>query len=101
MNTVAELETSVEANDQPPAGLTPEVTALWLTKKDRWDPAHDVAQDIHTPTGSWIHALLHRIEGDLGNAAYWYSRAGRPAVRDTGETDEEWREIAAFVLGES
>ena len=101
MNTVAELETSVEANDQPPAGLTPEVTALWLTKKDRWDPAHDVAQDIHTPTGSWIHALLHRIEGDLGNAACWYSRAGRPAVHDAGETDKEWREIAAFVLGES
>ena len=101
MNTVAELETSVEANDQPPAELSPEVTALWLTKKGRWDPAHDVAQDIHTPTGSWIHALLHRIEGDLGNAAYWYSRAGRPAVRDTGETDKEWREIAAFVLGES
>lgn len=100
MTTVAELEASVEANDRPPSGLAPEIEALWLTKKDRWEPAHDVAQEIHTQTGSWIHALLHRIEGDLGNAAYWYSRAGRPAVRETGGIHQEWREIAAHLLGE-
>ena len=101
MNTIEELEASVVAQDLPPTGLSPELEALWLTKKDQWEPAHNVAQDIHTETGSWIHALLHRIEGDIGNAAYWYSRAGRPAIRDKSGIEKEWREIVAFVLGES
>ena len=100
MTTLSEFEVAVEANENLPSDLSPELQALWLTKKKRWDPAHDIAQEIHTQTGSWIHALLHRIEGDLGNAAYWYSRAGRPANGDTGGIDEEWREIAAFVIGE-
>ena len=99
--TLQELEASIETADQPPASLSPELQALWLTKKDRWHPAHDIAQDIHTETGSWIHALLHRIEGDLGNAAYWYSRAGRPAIRSTGGIDEEWREITSYVIQNS
>jgi hypothetical protein len=99
--TITEFAQSVADNDQPPAGLPPELEALWLTKKDRWHPAHNVAQDIHTETGSWIHALLHRIEGDLGNAAYWYSRAGRPAIRNKGGIDEEWREITTYVLANS
>ena len=99
MTTVSEFEVAVETNEKLPSDLSPELQALWLTKKKRWDPAHDIAQEIHTQTGSWIHALLHRIEGDLGNAAYWYSRAGRPAIGNTGGIDEEWREIAAFVIG--
>jgi hypothetical protein len=101
MQTLEEFEKSVAENDQPPEGLSPELESLWLTRKDRWDSAHDVAQDIHTRTGSWIHALLHRIEGDLGNAAYWYSRAGRPAIRSTGGIEEEWQEITRFVLENS
>jgi hypothetical protein len=101
MQTLEEFENSVDANDQPPAGLSPELESLWLTKKERWHPAHDIAQDIHTELGSWIHALLHRIEGDLGNAAYWYSRAGRPAIRSKGGIDEEWREITQYVLDNS
>ena len=100
MTTLSEFEVAVEANEKLPSDLSPELQALWLTKKKQWDSAHDIAQEIHTQTGSWIHALLHRIEGDLGNAAYWYSRAGRPAIGNTGGIDEEWREIAAFVIGE-
>ena len=78
--------------------LTEPRTASSLLTKKNWDPAHDIAQEI-PQTGSWIHALLHRIEGDLGNAAYWYSRAGRPAIGNTGES-MKGREIAAFVIGE-
>ena len=98
MKTVQELEASVDSEIEPPAGISPELKALWLTRKDQWNSAHDVAQDIHTSTGSWIHALLHRMEGDLGNAAYWYSRAGRPAIRNKEGFNEEWMEIAIHVL---
>ena len=99
MKTVDELLTSVEANDEPPAGLDSSILALWLAKKGRWDASHDVAQDIHDSDGSWIHAYLHRVEGDLGNARYWYNRAGKPAKNGGESLDEEWREIAETLLG--
>ena len=98
MKSVEELVSSVEGGREPPDGLTPPLLALWLTKQGRWDDAHNVAQDIDTPMGSWIHALLHRIEGDLGNARYWYARAGRPAKSSTEGLDDEWEEIAVVEL---
>ena len=101
MKTIEELEASIESHDLPPTDLSPETKALWLTKKKRWEAAHEIAQDINTETGSWIHAMLHRTEGDLGNAAYWYSRAGKPAICDSEGIEKEWREITTFVLGES
>lgn len=86
------------ANDpEPPAGLSREARALWFTKKGDWEEAHAIAQDTDTPTGSWIHALLHLIEGDLGNARYWFAEAGRP-VRKPSQIDELWEEIAREVL---
>tara|TARA_Y100000588_G_scaffold51428_1_gene48424 strand:- start:68 stop:373 length:306 start_codon:yes stop_codon:yes gene_type:complete len=100
MKTITELEASVESDEEPPDGISPELKALWLTRKNRWNPAHNVAQEICTSTGSWIHALLHRMEGDLGNAAYWYSRAGRPAIRNKEGFNKEWREIATHILGQ-
>lgn len=96
--TFEEFAASVEENDQPPAGLTAELRALWLTKKDRWDAAHDVVNDIDSSMGSWIHAHLHLIEGDLGNAAYWYSRAGKPARRNSAEIPEEWQQLVRANL---
>ena len=51
--------------------------SLWWAKKGNWEKAHNIAQDIATNDGSRIHAYLHRVEGDLGNAAYWYRRAGK------------------------
>ena len=69
--------------------------ALELDKSGDWEGAHNIVQDIHTTDGSWLHAYLHRKEGDLGNASYWYSRAGKPVANDTLE--EEWdRLYAAF-----
>ncbi|MEQ9406647.1 MAG: hypothetical protein RIK87_02935 [Fuerstiella sp.] len=96
--TVEELINSAQNESQPPEGLSPALLALWHTKADHWDEAHNVAQEIHTPLGSWIHALLHLIEGDTGNAAYWFRKAGRP-VRSTSEIDSLWTEIATDVLG--
>jgi hypothetical protein len=90
--TASELAT---LND--PSGLSPEAHSLWLAKKGEWDAAHNIAQDIHTKTGSWIHALLHVIEGDQWNADYWFTKAGRPS-RGPGDVDALWDEIATAVL---
>ncbi len=97
--TAAELKASATRDPEPPAGASDAVRALWLTAADRWEDAHNVAQDMHTTMGSWIHALLHLIEGDVGNAGYWFSRAGKPAV-GRGKIDEEWLKIAEAVLGQ-
>lgn len=96
--TPSELKQSAASDSTPPAGLSPELAALWHAKAGNWDASHDIAQDIHTPMGSWIHALLHLIEGDIGNAGYWFHRAGRPAV-GRGQIDAEWDRIAAELLG--
>lgn len=95
--TVDDLLNSATNEDQPPDGLSDEAKALWHTKAGNWDAAHDIASAIHTPMGSWIHALLHLIEGDIGNAGYWYRKADKPP-RTTNEIDEHWREIATEVL---
>jgi hypothetical protein len=95
--TPAQLSASARAETNPPTGLSREARALWFTKRGDWEAAHALAQDIETPLGSWIHALLHLIEGDLGNARYWFVAAGRP-VRKPAQIDELWAEIAAEVL---
>ncbi len=98
--TVDELVNSARSDSDPPKGLSPELAALWHTKAGNWDAAHNIAQDISTPVGSWIHALLHLIEGDIGNARYWFRSANRPA-RTTDEIDGLWLEIASELCGDS
>jgi hypothetical protein len=100
VKTVDELLSSVESDVDPPAGLNPLILSLWLAKKGRWDASHEVAQEIHESDGSWVHAYLHRVEGDVGNARYWYARAGKPAKGGDDSLDQEWREIAATLLGD-
>lgn len=89
---------SVESDPAPPEELTDELRALWLAKNGHWDASHEIVQEIDTPVGSWIHALLHLIEGDIGNAGYWYRRAERPA-KSREQIDEEWAVIAAELTG--
>ena len=95
--TAAELRTSAESDTSPPGALSLEAQALWQAKKGEWEAAHNIAQEIHTAMGSWIHALLHVIEGDQWNADYWFSKAGKPS-RKPAEIDSLWEEIAAEVL---
>jgi hypothetical protein len=83
----------------PPADLTPALRALWADGRGDWDGAHQIAQDIDGPTGAWVHAYLHRKEGDLGNAGYWYRQAGRPAA--SGALDDEWAAIVGALLQEN
>src|SRR3990170_2825203 len=93
--TVAELKASL-ASATPPASLSGALLALWHDGRGDWDAAHRVAQDIDDADGSWIHAYLHRKEGDAGNAAYWYRRAGQPVA--TASLDAEWSRIAGALL---
>ncbi len=88
---------SIDAQAEPPAGLSPELCALWHTKAGHWDCAHEIAQDIPSSMGSRIHGLLHAIEGDFGNSGYWYHRAGKTPIR-RDEIDSEWQAIARELL---
>jgi len=80
----------------PPAGLTPAVEALWYAANGFWERAHDAAQKRDDKAGAWVHAYLHRMEGDEENARYWYGRAGRPVA--TANNAAEWEEIARALL---
>ena len=88
--------TSSLSHARPPEGLSKLLQAMWHDGKNDWNSAHDIAQDIHSSEGSWIHAYLHRKEGDESNAAYWYRRAGKPLPRITLE--EEWKQIVHGLL---
>jgi hypothetical protein len=80
----------------PPAGLSQAVMALWWDAKGDWDKAHDCAQAQDDAIGAWVHAYLHRKEGDQDNAGYWYRRAKKTPATTT--LDEEWTEIARSLL---
>jgi len=79
-----------------PPDLSSLLTALWHDARGDWDRAHGLAQDVDTPDGAWVHAYLHRREGDGDNARYWYRRAGRPEASDTFEA--EWTRIVQHLL---
>ena len=93
---LADLRASLTGS-APPPGLSEALRALWRDAKGDWDGAHQIAQDDDGAAGCWVHAYLHRKEGDRFNAAYWYRRAGKP-VRSAA-LEEEWEEIATALLG--
>jgi len=95
--TLESFKQSVESDPEPPQEFSQAARALWCARKGLWREAHDLAQDIPTAMGSWIHGHLHLIEGDLGNAAYWYNRAGKPAGSPE-RIAEEWETIVAEVI---
>lgn len=80
----------------PPPGLPPLVAALWYERRGDWERAHEITQDLPGTDAAWVHAYLHRREGDLANAGYWYRQAARPVARHP--LDEEWRTIAEALL---
>jgi hypothetical protein len=80
----------------PPAGAAPLLRAVWHGLHGEWETAHQIAQDDMSAEGAWVHAWLHRIEGDLANASYWYRRAQRNVPQ--GDPGEEGQAIAAFLL---
>jgi hypothetical protein len=94
--TFAEFRGSL-SGAQPPSGLSAALQALWWEGKGNWERAHGCAQDAGSRDGDWVHAYLHRKEGDEGNAGYWYARCGRP--HPSGPLEEEWSGIARALLG--
>jgi hypothetical protein len=93
--TFQEFETSL-AQPQPPAGLSDALQAMWHDGKGDWHAAHELAQVNNSATNCWIHAYLHRKEGDNWNAQYWYTRAGKPMPKIS--LDEEWQAIVKALL---
>src|SRR5437879_12845473 len=83
-------------SDQPPKNLNFALSGLWWDAKGDWTRAHESAQQDEGPAGAWVHAYLHRKEGDSSNAAYWYQRAGKSPCRSSLRSEErrvgkEWR----------
>ena len=95
--TLSAFMTTLEGRRRPD-GLYAPLEALWHDGAGNWDEAHRVAQEIDEERGARIHAYLHRKEGDIGNAGYWYRRAGVPPF--TGTLDEEWQSLVTMCFPE-
>jgi hypothetical protein len=93
--TLQEFRDSLPHNEAP-KDLPFALAGLWWDAKGDWTKAHESAQRDESSAGAWLHAYLHRKEGDSSNAAYWYSRAGKPAAR--GSLEQEWKEITVALL---
>lgn len=86
----------VQQNEYPPELWPSPLQALWYDGKGDWNVSHDIVQDIPSDLGYWIHAYLHRKEGDKFNADYWYRRANRPYPNNT--LQEEFRILVDYVI---
>jgi hypothetical protein len=83
----------------PPHGLSAELQALWCEAKGGWDQAHGLVQDLESDAAAWVHAYLHRKEGDLSNAGYWYRRAQK--TTPSASLESEWESLVTTLLRES
>jgi hypothetical protein len=87
------------ARDAAPPEMTPALQGLWFAARGDWNAAHECAQADNSREGSWVHAYLHREEGDLGNASYWYTRARQSMPGTEVTLKDEWAQIAKALLG--
>ena len=87
------------SKDSPPKQLSLALAGLWWDAKGDWEKAHQSAQQDEGRTGAWVHAYLHRKEGDLSNAAYWYNRAGKPIAKSALPAERD--EISAALLSKT
>jgi hypothetical protein len=94
--SVADFKASLSGT-APAPGLDAPLAGLWWAAKGQWDAAHKIVQDEPGADAARVHAYLHRVEGDLGNAGYWYRQAGQPVAKDSLES--EWERIASALLG--
>ncbi len=93
---MAEFKASL-SGATPAPDLDAPLAALWWAAKGGWDQAHKIVQDESTADAAWVHAYLHRVEGDPANAGYWYRQAGQPVAK--GPVEAEWERIASALLG--
>ncbi len=95
--TFEKFKSSLQEN-HPPSESSELLKALWYDGKGDWNASHNIAQDVYSADGSWVHAYLHRKEGDQWNAGYWYRQAGRKMPGYSLE--KEWEEMVRYFLGE-
>ena len=81
--------------NKPPKDISPCLEAMWYQANGNWNEAHRIAQSEKSPAGSWVHAFLHRVEGDIDNASYWYRLADRPVC--TSSLNDEWEKIVVAL----
>jgi len=93
--TLSEFKSSLELNTEPNK-VEPYLLAMWKDAKGKWSEAHHIVQEIDHPDAAWIHAYLHRKEGDEFNATFWYNLAGKKFP--TKSLQEEWEEISSYFL---
>jgi len=95
MKTLTEFKASLNA-DQPGKGLSVQLKSLWYDAKGDWHKAHAQVDHLDDKESAWVHAYLHCKEGDLGNADYWYHKAGK--VRPDIALDSEWELLVNYFL---
>ncbi|WP_455169515.1 hypothetical protein [Aegicerativicinus sediminis] len=83
-------------NENPPESWSLQLKCLWYDANNEWQKAHDIAQNMDNMIGSWLHAYLHRVEGDQWNADYWYRKANRKSPKNS--LDEEFENILNYIL---
>lgn len=86
-----------EFNAADPSVMSAPLAGLWWAANGDWDRAHKLVQDDPSSDAAWVHAHLHRVEGDLSNAGYWYRRAGKPVC--DAPLDAEWAAILQALKG--
>jgi hypothetical protein len=96
--TIADFKSSL-SGAAPAPGVSAPLAALWWAAKGDWTRAHEIVQDEEGVDAAWVHAYLHRIEGDLGNAGYWYRRAGKPVATGPVEAESD-KVVSALLQGE-
>jgi len=93
---LAKFKQRLQEGGSPPQSMSDTLKALWYDNNGNWHTAHEIIQDIQSSDAFWIHAYLHRKEGDLGNALYWYNKAGQKKSKE--ELEKEWEQIAQHLL---
>jgi hypothetical protein len=95
MKTISEFKASLSA-EHPATGLSVQLKSLWYDGKGDWHQAHSKIDQLDDPASAWVHAYLHRKEGDIWNADYWYRKAGK--TRPTLSLEAEWEQLASQLL---
>ena len=96
--TASEIARAARESRLPSERLSPALRVMWLAAAGQWDRAHEECQQLPRPWAEWIHAHLHRQEGDLGNAAYWYQRAGKKMPKPSISIEAEWLHLTELLL---
>ena len=97
MKTLTEFKQAVASSPTPSEELSRELQSLWLERAGDWEAAHELTNEMHGKNGAWIHAYLHRVEGDLWNAEYWYSQAGE-SLPEQLSLEQEWDHLVTHFL---